>query len=132
MLISIIIAMDTDEWNERNTIWLNSSERRALEIIARSVGMLTLLGASYIIQDITKGAARRKLTKNRIILFMSICDFISVFFSAVLGSLMILKDTGVPGARINEISCNVLQGFIAMYRYPRCFILFVSLAFKKM
>ena len=74
--------------------------------------MLTLLGASYIIQDITKGAARRKLTKNRIILFMSICDFISVFFSAVLGKLMIPKDTGVPGARGNEMSCDV-QGFIA-------------------
>ena len=39
-------------------------------------GILTILGAGYIIQDIAKDAARRKPTKNRIILVMSSCDFL--------------------------------------------------------
>ena len=38
--------------------WFNSSEYRALAIIARSAGALTILGAGYIIQDILKDATR--------------------------------------------------------------------------
>ena len=104
--------MEEGKWNEEVETWLNSSERRAIEIIARSVGIFTVLGAVYIIQDITKDAERRKRTKNRIMLFMSICDLIAVFFGSVIGTTMVPKWTGVPGAVGNQLSCDV-QGFLS-------------------
>jgi cytochrome bd-type quinol oxidase subunit 2 len=104
--------MEIEEWNSFIETWLNSSERRAIEIIARSVGIFTILGAGYIIQDITKDAARRKRTKNRIMLFMSISDLMAAFFGSVLGTLMVPEWTGVPGAMGNQLSCDI-QGFFA-------------------
>jgi hypothetical protein len=102
---------DIDEWNRAIEGWFNSSEYRASAIIARSAGALTILGAGYIIQDIFKDATRRKPTRNRIMLLMSSCDFLTVFFSAIIGPAMVPKRTGVPGAVGNQLSCDV-QGFL--------------------
>ena len=67
---------EIDEWNQAIAARINSSEQRNLVIVIRIAGILTILGAGYIIQDIAKDAARRKPTKNRIILVMSSCDFL--------------------------------------------------------
>lgn len=91
--------------------WFNSSQYLAFAIITRSAGGLSTLGAGYIIQDIAKDADRREPTSNRIMLFMSICDFVAMFFAAVIGPAMVPEWTGVPGAAGNRLTCN-LQGFI--------------------
>jgi hypothetical protein len=104
--------MEEGKWNEEVEAWLNSSERRAIEIIARSVGIFTVLGAGYIIQDITKDAERRKRTKNRIMLVMSICDLMTAFCGSVIGTTMVPEWTGVPGAMGNQLTCDI-QGFFA-------------------
>ena len=81
--------------------WFNSSQYLALASISRSAGGLSTLGAGYIIQDIAKDADRREPTSNRIMLFMSICDFVAMFFAAVIGPAMVPEWTGVPGAAGN-------------------------------
>ena len=83
--------MGGDDWDEAVQVLLYSKERRTLVITTRSAGIMTILGAGYIIQDVLKDEARRKRTKNRIILLMNICDLLCVFFTSVLGSVMIPK-----------------------------------------
>lgn len=107
-----LTMMEIDEWDDTLQEWLNSSRFRALGIISRCIGILTVLGVAFIIQDITKCPVRRKLTKNRIMLYMSICDLIYAFICPVLGSSMAPTDIGVPGAMGNQASCT-FQGFIA-------------------
>lgn len=103
---------EVEEWNELIEAWYNSSQRRNVVIVARSTAIFTLLGSTYIIQDIVKDATRRTSTKNRIIFLMSIFDFLFSFFGAVLGTSMAPQDIGVPGAAGNTMTCT-LQGFIA-------------------
>jgi hypothetical protein len=106
------MTMDSEieEWNRaRIEDILDSSGHRTFLRIA---GILTVICAGYIIQDVVKDAGRRKATKNRIILLMSVCDFLNQLFHSVIGSAMVPKDTGVPGAAGNQISCDV-QGFVA-------------------
>jgi hypothetical protein len=91
--------------------WINSSQRRSLVIDLRVVGILTIFGAGYIIQGIAKDAARRKPTKNRIILVMSICDFLNALVTSVLGTSMVPKGIWVPGAVGNQLSWDA-QGFL--------------------
>jgi hypothetical protein len=101
---------EIDEWNETMENRLHSSGHQNW-VIFRTAGILTILGAGYIIQDIAKDAARRKPTKNRIMLFMSSCDFLHAFFSSVIGPAMVPKEIGVPGAVGNQLTCDV-QGFL--------------------
>jgi hypothetical protein len=118
---------EIEEWNRVIETWLNSSTLRTFTIIVRSAGSLTILGACYIIQDILKDVARRKTTKNRIILFMSGCDFLNVFVNSVLGPVMVPKGISVPGAVGNQLSCDV-QGFLAYASGAASGMLNVSLA----
>ena len=105
-----------DEWNESIESKLNSSGHRNLVLVLRIAGILTILGAGYIIQDICKDEARRKTTKNKIIICMSSCDLLYAFFISVIGPAMVPKDTSigidVPGAMGNQLTCEV-QGFVA-------------------
>ena len=119
--------MEVEEWNENIQNWLNSTERQTIEIISRTAAILTVFGASYIIQDITKDATRRKETKNRIISFMSFCDLIAVFLGTVLSTVMVPKDIGVPGARGNQLSCTI-QGLVINVFGPASGLYNVTLA----
>ena len=104
------MAMDSEieEWKrERIEDRLDSSGYRTFLRIA---GTLSVLGAGYIMQDIVKDAARRKATKNRIILLMSACDFLNQLFHSVIGPAMVPKGIGVPGAVGNQLTCDI-QGF---------------------
>ena len=101
-----------DEWNRTIKSRLSSSAHRNSVIFLRTVGMMTVLGSGYIIQDVVKDEARRKRTKNKIMLFMSICDFLHAFDNSVLGPAMVPKGIGVPGAAGNHFTCDV-QGFVA-------------------
>ena len=107
-----MVAMEIKEWNRLIEAWINSSERQSLTIAARIAGMLTILGAGYIIHDIVKDAARRKSTKNRIIFLMSSCDFLNALVHATIGPAMVPKGIGVPGAVGSQLTCEV-QGFVA-------------------
>ena len=102
---------EIDEWNETVESRLNSPGHRNGVIGFRIAGILTILGAGYIIQDIAKDAARRKTTKNRIMLFMSCCDFLNGFVQSVIGPSMVPKEIGIPGAMGNQLTCDV-QGFL--------------------
>ena len=44
--------MDIDVWNENVHDWLHFHKFKALGIFSRSVGILTVCGVFYIIQDI--------------------------------------------------------------------------------
>ena len=104
--------MEVEEWEKSIETFLHSAREQSRVNVARAAGILTLMGSGYIIQDIAKDAARRKPTKNRIILFMSICDFLFGFFNSMLGPVMAPRDTGAPGAVGNVASCT-LQGFLS-------------------
>ena len=108
--MSMTMDSEIEEWNRaRIEDRLDSSGYRTFLRIA---GTLSVLGAGYIIQDIVKNAARRKATKNQIILFMSACDFLNQFFYSVIGPAMVPKGIGVPGAVGNQFTCDI-QGFLA-------------------
>ena len=105
--------MDIDEWNEEILAGLHSSKTKTKVLIARCAGTLGLLGSIYIIQDILKDTRRRKPTKNRIILFMSICDFLFSISSPILGPLLGPKEIGAPGSIGNVTTCTI-QGFMVL------------------
>jgi hypothetical protein len=125
----MVMESDIEEWNQTIETWLNSSERRFLVIVVKVVGILTILGAGYIIQDIAKDAARRKPTKNRIMLFMSSCDFLNAFVTSVIGKAMVPKGIGigVSGAVGNQLTCDV-QGFLTFVTGAASALYNVSLA----
>ena len=103
---------EIEEWNRAIEDKLDSSGHRALVIVLRIAGTLSVLGACYIIEDIVKDAARRKATKNRIMVLMSACDFLNQFLNSVIGPAMVPKGIGVPGAVGNQFTCDI-QGFLA-------------------
>ena len=105
--------MEIDEWNEEVHDRLHSSRVKSNILIARCAGILGLLGSMYIIQDILKDTRRRKPTKNRIILFMSICDFLFSVSSPILGPVMGPKEIGAPGSIGNVTTCTI-QGFMIL------------------
>ena len=115
--------------------WFNSSLYLALAILVRFAGVVSALGAGYIIQDIVKDANRRKPTRNRIMLFMSTCDFLATFSSAALGPVMVPQqlmdmDMGmysIPGAAGNQWTCDV-QGFVVFAAAVASGLYSVSLA----
>jgi hypothetical protein len=102
---------EIDEWYRTIESRLNSAANRNSLIVLRIAGIFSIFGAVYIIQDIAKDAARRKRTKNRIMLYMSICDFLNAFVITVIGPAMVPKGIGVPGAVGNQLTCD-LQGFV--------------------
>ena len=87
-------------------------QRPILGAVSRTAGILSLLGSGIMIYDIGRNAEKRSKPKDRIVLSMSICDFLFCFFGPVLGLLMIPSDA-LPGALGNQITCNI-QGFIYM------------------
>ena len=110
--LQMTISQEIEEWNRNIEAWIDSSERQSLVIIVRIAGILTFLGAGYIIQDILKDADRRKPTRNRIILVMSSCDVLDALVHSIIASFMIPKDSGIPGAVGNQLTCDI-QGFLA-------------------
>ena len=89
--------------------------RAILASLSRTARIFSMFGAGAIIYNITRDAAKRSKSKDRIILLMSICDFFFAFFGPVLGLLMIPVDS-FPGALGNQTTCNV-QGFIYIAGY---------------
>ena len=106
------MSQEIEEWNRNIEAWIDSSERQFVLIIVRIAGILTLLGAGYIIQDILKDADRRQRTKNRIISVMSSCDFLNALVHAIIAPFLVPKDSGIPGAVGNQLTCDI-QGFLA-------------------
>ena len=99
-----------DLWNAKVAEALNSSVFRNIRTTLRIAGTLTLLGSGYIVQDILKDATRRKATKNRIMLFMSFCDILNSMVYSLPLNAMAPKDSGIPGAIGNDITCAI-SGF---------------------
>ena len=83
-----------DSWNGIVEEVLDYSEFRAVRICGRVAGCLTLLGSSYIIQDILKDATRRKATKNRIVLFMSLCDLATSLVDSIPQNMWAPRNMG--------------------------------------
>ena len=104
---------EIEKWNEEVYDWLHSSKVKTIILLSRSAGTLGLLGSIYIIQDVLKDSRRRKPTKNRIILLMSICDFLSSISGPILGPVMGPKEVGAPGSIGNTTTCTI-QGFMIL------------------
>ena len=104
--------MELNDWEAAVTALLSSPHLVAIRNTTRPGAILTFLGAGYIIQDILKDAARRKATKNRIMLFMSVSDFVNSI-SILLGTVMAPKGTpGAPRAIGNTSTCTISGFFI--------------------
>ena len=93
-------------------VWYYSSDFRLSCDLARISGILSMLGAIYIIQDVMRHAERRNTTKNRIILLMSISDFIYSLFRPVLGTTLMPRGVDAPGTVGTQLTCT-LQGFLS-------------------
>ena len=118
---------DIEEWNENIEAWIKSSERHSLLLTARVAGIMSILGAGYIIQDIVKDPARRTVTRNRIMVVMSTCDLLDALVHAVLAPFLVPKETGIPEAMGNELTCTI-QGFFSFVVATTSPCLNVSLA----
>ena len=116
MILLLDRGMDLDEWNEIVTTFLNSTEFRSVTIVMRVSSSLTLIGAAYIIQDILKDATRRKATKDRIILVMSICDALTAILDGIPNNMVAPRESGIPGAIGNSTTCTI-SGFSAEWLF---------------
>ena len=82
-----------------------------LSIIARCSASLTLLGSLFILQDVLKDATRRSLVKNKIIVSMSLSDFILNFFGPILGLIMIPAENDFGINTSGNFTTCAIQGF---------------------
>ena len=75
---------------------------------------MSMVGATYILQDILKSKRRRNESIKRIVVAMSISDFICCFIGPFLGSLMVDKaevQVWGQGTMGNRTTCTI-QGFL--------------------
>ena len=111
------MASDTNDGNGEDVEnllreWYYSSDFAKLCTVARASGILSMLGAIYIILDIGISADRRKIVKNRIIFLMSVCDFIYSLLRPVIGTALFPRYVDAPGAIGTQLTCT-LQGFFS-------------------
>ena len=98
----------------RDDDWFVKPEFRVLDALTRFSGLMSVLGASYITQDILKDESRRRKTINRVVLAMSSCDLIYSCFGPILGTLMVPSNENILHSMGSKSTCN-LQGLISTW-----------------
>jgi hypothetical protein len=94
--------------------WFVTPEFSGLDALTRCSGLLSVLGATYLGQDILKDETRRRKTINRVVLAMSSCDIIYSCFGPILGTLMVPSHESILHSMGNQSTCN-LQGMISTW-----------------
>ena len=91
--------------------YVDKYKSKALAIVPKVTGMISFIASGYVIWHILTHRRRRALTKNRILVGMSVHDMISSFFGFFLSTWPVPADTWlVFGASGTTQSCT-MQGF---------------------
>jgi hypothetical protein len=81
-----------------------------ITIVQRTMGTISLLGSTYVIQKVLRNERKRNHTFHRLMVGLSISDILSSFFTHMLSTAPIPKGYHVLAVG-NVFTCDV-QGFI--------------------
>jgi len=91
--------------------YMDKYKSKALAIVPKVTGMISFIASGYVVWHILHHQRRRTLTKNRILVGISVHDMISSFFGFFLSTWPVPADTWlVYGASGTTQSCT-MQGF---------------------
>ena len=91
--------------------YMDKYKSKALAIVPKVTGMISFIASGYVVWHILHHQRRRALTKNRILVGISIHDMISAFFGFFLSTWPVPAETWlVYGASGTTRSCT-MQGF---------------------
>jgi len=112
---------------------LTLTQRKALAIVPKCTGLLSMIGSGIIIFDVLRTPKKRKQTYPRIMLAMSCFDFVTSFMYA-LSTWPIPADSGVLYASDTTGTCT-FQGFfiqlsLAAPMYNLCLAIYYMLVIK--
>ena len=112
---------------------LTLTQRKALAIVPKCTGLLSMIGSGIIIFDVLRTPKKRKQTYSRIMLSMSCFDFVTSFMYA-LSTWPIPADSSVLYASGTTGTCT-FQGFfiqlsLAAPMYNLCLAIYYMLVIK--
>lgn len=89
---------------------LDESQLITISIVQRTMGLLSMTGSIYVIQDVLRNEQKRKHTFHRLMVGLSVADALFSFFSCVLSTTPMPKEYNVL-AMGSVITCDI-AGFI--------------------
>jgi hypothetical protein len=92
---------------------ISLTQIRMLPITGQCMGALSCIASAYIVKSVLQDPQKRKNTYHRIMLFMSITDFITTFFLFFLGTWPIPRGYHVFAVG-NVYTCDTV-GFISTW-----------------
>jgi rhamnose transport system substrate-binding protein len=92
--------------------FIDNYKKKAIAIIPKVTGMISFLFSGYIIWNILREPKRTRLTKNRLLVGISVHDMISSFFGCFLSTWPIPADTWLVYGNVGTVRSCTLQGFL--------------------
>jgi hypothetical protein len=86
-------------------------KKKAIAIIPKVTGMISFVFSGYIIWEILRESKLRRLTKNRLLVGISVHDMISSFFGCFLSTWPIPANTWLVYGNVGTIRSCTMQGF---------------------
>jgi len=91
--------------------YIEKYKKKAIAIIPKVTGMISCFFSGYIIWHVLRSPRRRKLTKNRLLVGISVHDMIGSFFGFFLSTWPIPADTWLVYGAVGTTQSCTMQGF---------------------
>lgn len=91
--------------------YMKEYKRKALAVTPKLPGMLSFFASGYIVWNVLSNNRRRGLTKNRLLVGMSVHDMIVCLFGFFLSTWPIPKDTWLVWGASGTTQTCTMQGF---------------------
>jgi len=91
--------------------YMSKYKKKALSIIPKVTGMISCIASGYVIWHVLRHKKRRALTKNRVLVGISVHDMISSFFGFFLSTWPIPADTWLVWGATGTVQTCTMQGF---------------------
>jgi rhamnose transport system substrate-binding protein len=91
--------------------FIDKYKKKAIAIIPKVTGMISFVFSAYIVWSVLSKPRRRRLTKMRLLVGISIHDMIAAFFGFFLSTWPIPEDTWLVYGNVGTTQTCAMQGF---------------------